>query len=65
MPAYDDDIARLEVMVDDIRAIGDRRCEPKNQSNPRYHALPLVVSGLTKAAADMRRVSENVPAGTS
>ena len=54
MSTYDRDIARIEAMVEDIRAIRARTCEPKNQSNPRYHALSMAVSGLMKAADDMR-----------
>jgi hypothetical protein len=55
MSTYDRDIARIEVMVEEIRAIRARTCEPKNQSNPRYHALSMAVSGLMKAADDMRK----------
>ena len=54
MPPYDTEIARIEAMVEDIRVIRDRTCEPKERSNPRYHALSLAVSGLLKAADDMR-----------
>ena len=55
MSAYDQDIPRIGTMVEDIRAIRDRTCEPKDRSNPRYHALSVAVSGLNKAALDMRR----------
>lgn len=54
MSTYDRDIAQLDAMIEDIRAIRARTCEPKNQSNPRYHALSMAVSGLKKAAEDMR-----------
>jgi hypothetical protein len=54
MPPYDTEIARIQAMVEEIRAIRTRTCEPKNQSNPRYHALSMAVSGLMKAADDMR-----------
>ena len=54
MSTYDRDIARIDAMVEDIRAIRARTCEPKHQSNPRYHALSMAVSGLKKAADDMR-----------
>jgi hypothetical protein len=54
MPSYDAEIARIEAMVEDIRAIRTRTCEPKDRSNPRYHALSMAVSGLLKAADDMR-----------
>jgi hypothetical protein len=55
MPSYDVEIARIEAMVEDIRAIRNRACEPKDRSNPRYHALSMAVSGLMKAADDMRK----------
>jgi hypothetical protein len=42
-------------MVEDIRAIRDRTCEPKDRSNPRHYALSRAVSALFKAAEDMRR----------
>jgi hypothetical protein len=50
MSTYEKEIARIEALVEDVRAICDRSCEPKNQSNPRYHALSMAVSGLKKAA---------------
>jgi hypothetical protein len=55
MPTYDKEIARIEAMVEDIRTIRNRTCEPKDRSNPRYHALSMAVSGLMKAADDMRK----------
>ena len=55
MSTDDRDIACIEAMVEGIRAIRARTCEPKNQSNPRYHALSMAVSGLMKAADDMRK----------
>ncbi len=57
MSTYDRDVARIQAMVEDIRAIKARTCEPKNQGNPRYHALSMAVSGLMKAAEDMRKES--------
>ena len=54
MPSYDIEITHIEAMVEDIRAIRNRTCEPKDRSNPRYHALSMAVSGLLKAADDMR-----------
>jgi hypothetical protein len=53
--AHEEDIARIEAMVQDIRAIRDRTCEQKDRSSPRYHALSMSVSGLMKAVDDMRR----------
>jgi|tagenome__1003787_1003787.scaffolds.fasta_scaffold19635700_2 hypothetical protein len=55
MPPYDTEISRIEAMVEDIRAIRNRTCEPMERSNPRYHALSIAVSGLLKAADDMRK----------
>ncbi len=55
MSTYDRDIARVEAMVENIRAIRARTCEPENQSNPRYHAPSIAVSGLMKATDDMRK----------
>ncbi len=54
VPTYEPDIGRIESMIQDIRAIRDRTCKPKDRSNPRYHALSAAVSGLMKAASDMR-----------
>jgi hypothetical protein len=34
MSTYEKEIARIEALVEDVRAIRDRTCEPKNQSNP-------------------------------
>jgi hypothetical protein len=40
MYGYDDsEIRRLSELIDEIRRIRYRTCEPKNNSNPRYHAL--------------------------
>jgi hypothetical protein len=53
MSPYDSEITRIQAMVEDIRAIRNRTCEPKDRSTPRYHALSMAVSGLMKAADDM------------
>lgn len=42
-------------MIEEVRAINGRTCEPKDRSNPRYHALSQAVSAFSKAADDMRR----------
>ena len=55
MSPYEKEIGRIQAMVDDIRAIRNRTCEPKDRSNSRYHALSMAVSGLMKAAEDMRK----------
>jgi hypothetical protein len=54
MTSYESDIAKLERIADEIRAIRSRCCEPKANTNPRYLALSNAVSGVEKAAADMR-----------
>ncbi len=54
MSSYDRELARIDAMVEEIRGIRDRTCQPKDRSNPRYHALSMAVSGLVKAAAHMR-----------
>jgi len=51
-----EDIARLEAIVEEVRRIRTRTCEPKANSNPRYLALSNVVTNLTKAIEDMRDV---------
>jgi hypothetical protein len=51
---YDKDIDTLKRMIEDIRSIRDRTCEPKTNENPRYHALSMAISGLNKAIGDMR-----------
>jgi hypothetical protein len=54
MTGYQDDIASVERMMEDVRRIRDRTCEPKSNVNPRYHALSAAVSQLSKAIQDMR-----------
>ncbi len=54
MSSYDQDLARIDAMVEEVRSIRDRTCQPKDRSNPRYHAFSQAVSGLMEAAADMR-----------
>jgi hypothetical protein len=49
----DQDIARLRRMIEEIRQIRERTCDPKSNQNPRYHALSSAVSSLDKAAKDM------------
>lgn len=50
----DTDITRLEQMADEIRAIRERTCEPKNNTNPRYHALSSAVAQLSRAIEHLR-----------
>ena len=49
----DQDIASLRRMIEEIRQIRERTCDPKSNHNPRYHALSSAVSSLGKAAKDM------------
>jgi hypothetical protein len=51
---YSADLGRLESIAQEIRRIRERTCEPKRNSNARYHALSSAVSSLDKAIADMR-----------
>lgn len=55
MSNFEADIARLHEMADEARRIRNRTCEPKTNANPRYLALSNAVSGMQKAADDMRR----------
>ena len=50
----DTDVTRLERMADEIRAIRERTCEPKNKTNPRYHALSSAVAQLNRAIEHLR-----------
>jgi hypothetical protein len=55
MSSFEADIVRLDQMAEEVQRIRNRTCEPKTNSNPRYLALSNAVSGLRKAADDMRR----------
>jgi hypothetical protein len=44
----DTDVQRLDRIVDDLRALRTRRCEPKSNENPRYFQLSSAVSNLLK-----------------
>jgi len=52
--SHSDAINRLQRFIGEIRTIRERTCEPKDNSNPRYHALSTAVSQLNRAIADMR-----------
>jgi len=54
MSEYEDDIGRLKHMIEDVRRIRERTCEPKSNANPRYHALSAAVHQLNRAIDDMR-----------
>lgn len=55
MTSFEADIVKLDRMTDEVQRIRTRTCEPKTNSNPRYLTLPNAVSGMRKAADDMRR----------
>lgn len=55
MSRFEDDIVRLNQIAEEVRDIRNRTCEPKTNTNPRYLALSNAVSGMRKAADDMRR----------
>lgn len=55
MADYAGGIARLEAIIEDVRRIRTRTCEPKANSNPHYLALSNVVTNLKNAIEDMRR----------
>ena len=40
----DQDIASLRRMIEEIRQIRERTCDPKSNQNPRYHALSSAVT---------------------
>lgn len=46
MSTYEKEIARIEALVENVRAIRDGTCEPKDH---RYQARSTGVSGLEKA----------------
>jgi hypothetical protein len=51
---YSEEIAELTRMQDRLRKLRDRLCEPKNNRNPRYHALSAAVSQLGRAIDDLK-----------
>jgi hypothetical protein len=51
---YNGEINRLDHMIEDLRAMRDRTCEPKNNRNVRYHALSSAISQMSRAADNMR-----------
>jgi hypothetical protein len=50
---YNDVIGEMRSMQDRLRAIRDRYCEPKDNTNPRYLGLSNSISGMNKAIDDM------------
>lgn len=53
MEQPDPDVQRLERIIDDLRALRTRRCEPKSNQNPRYLQLSNAVSNLLKVRDDL------------
>lgn len=55
MDNFETDLNRLTTMIDEVRTIRTRCCEPKANTNPRYLALSNVVTNLRLAVEDMQR----------
>ena len=51
---YTDYISELQRMQDRLRTIRDMLCDPKNNTNPRYHSLSSAISQISRAIADMQ-----------
>jgi hypothetical protein len=49
MQPTDPDAQRLDRIIEDLRNIRTRRCEPKSNQNPTYLQLSSAVSNLLKA----------------
>jgi hypothetical protein len=47
-----DDRNRLELMIVDLRRMRNS-CEPKNNSNPTYHAYSAAVSAIRRVINDL------------
>jgi hypothetical protein len=52
---YDAEITELQNIIERLRTIRTRTCEPKANTNPRYLGLSTAVAGINKAIDDMRR----------
>jgi hypothetical protein len=55
MPDFEADVERPRQMIEEVRRIRTRTCEPKSNQNPRYLALSNAVTNLSKAVEDMRK----------
>ncbi|HZC69340.1 MAG TPA: hypothetical protein VE442_01475 [Jatrophihabitans sp.] len=55
MSNYDAEITELQNIIERLRTIRTRTCEPKANTNPRYLGLSTAVAGINKAIDDMRR----------
>lgn len=53
MDKYADEVAELRRMQDRLRVLRHRLCEPKNNTNRRYHGLSAAVSAIDRAITDM------------
>jgi hypothetical protein len=49
MQSTDPDVQRLDRIIEDLRGIRTRRCEPKSNENATYLQLSNAVSNLLKA----------------
>jgi hypothetical protein len=47
-------LQRLNAITEELQAIRDRVCATKSKESVRYHSLSMAVSGIRKAAADIR-----------
>jgi hypothetical protein len=54
MTSYEREIAQLKSFIDEFRRIRERTCDPKNNANPRYHALSSATSQIDRAIEDAR-----------
>jgi hypothetical protein len=52
-PATSTDVKRLAEMADQLRSMRYRLCEPKANTNPRYHAFSQAVSSIDKVIASI------------
>jgi hypothetical protein len=55
MSNYEAELSALQSMIDELRRVRERTCEPKHQTNPRYHALSSAISSINRAMEDMTR----------
>ncbi len=55
MAGFEADVESLRQMIEEVRRIRTRTCEPKSNQNPRYLALSNAVTNLSKAVEDMRK----------
>jgi hypothetical protein len=54
MPVFEDDIARIQEMLSDLRAIRARTCRPEDRDGLRRRTLAEAEQALRRAVASMR-----------